>query len=92
MRLCEGLDSRGPANVDLKTLLQILSKTNKNIDKEPQSQATRKRVTKLKNIKPGIPEKQGCKCCKYMKISSSGAVKEMYPSLLGTYENIKSEN
>ena len=78
----EDMDS--PTNVDLKTFLQILSKSDEKINIGPE--AGGKRGTKPK------PGTQGCKCCKYMKISSSGVLLELYPSVLGTYENIKQQN
>ena len=81
----EDMDSE--TNVDLKTFLQILSKSDENKNISPQT--GRKRGSKPRSTKPVT---QGCRCCKYMKISSSGVVLELYPSLLGTYENVNQEN
>ena len=85
----EDMDSA--TTVDLKTFLQILSKSDEDIDIGPETGG--KRGSKPRSTKPGSPGTQGCsRCCKYMKISSSGVVMELYPSVLGTYENIKQEN
>ena len=68
----------------MKSFLQILSKID---DAETnKSKAARRRGAKSNPIEPS------CRCCKYMKISSTGPVLEIYPSVLGTYENIKEEN
>ena len=63
-------------HVDLKSFLQILSK----IDDENKS--TRKRGA----------NKEPKGCCKYMKIVSDGPVRKLYPSIIGTYKNMKEDH
>ena len=65
-------------HVDLKSFLQIVSK----IDDENKN--SRRRGA---NSEPKSP-----RCCKYMKIVSKGPVRKMYPSVVGTYENMKEDH
>lgn len=82
MKLNQSMDTRGKINVkDLKNVLSLLAKSGYTGD----SQSEGKIQT---NTQPNSHTKTTISCCQTIQISSSGPVLALYPSLLGTYQNI----